>query len=164
MWNGGLRGPRYTRATMPIYQYDCGKCEQRVEIFHRPTSRSVRPRGRYTRSRSARSADFAAEHAECGSTRVMSLFARAKSESDRLGDVDFEAHESALEAGDERSFAQWARRAGAEYDEALGTNYRELAEKAEAGEGKIDSIDAGHTFRHKVVEKQAKNERSKKST
>ena len=137
---------------MPIYQYDCGKCEQRVEIFHRPTSRPTSSKPKCP---------------ECGSTRltrVMSLFARAKSESDRLGDVDFEAHESALEAGDERSFAQWARRAGAEYDEALGTNYRELAEKAEAGEGKIDSIDAGHTFRHKVVEKQAKNERSKKST
>ncbi len=134
---------------MPIYQYDCAKCEQRVEVFHRSVSAATKPKC-----------------PECGSTRltrVMSMFARRKTGSQRLDAVDLEQHEAALESGDEKGFARWARRAGAEYDEALGTNYRELAEKTEAGEDPVERIDAGHSFRHRVEDRKAKVERAKQA-
>jgi putative FmdB family regulatory protein len=134
---------------MPIYQYDCGKCEQRVEVLHRSASSAAKPKC-----------------PECGSTRltrVMSTFARRKTASDRLEGVDVEAQQAALQGGDEKSFARWARRAGAEYDEALGTNYRELAEQAEAGEDPVDRIDAGHSFQHRVEDRKAKVARAKQA-
>ena len=134
---------------MPIYQYDCARCEQRVEVFHRSASSPAKPKC-----------------PECGSTRlsrVMSLFARRKTGSQRLDDVDLEQHDAALQGGDEKGFARWARQAGAEYDEALGTNYRELAEQAEAGADPVERIDAGYSFRHKVADRKAKAARAKQS-
>lgn len=132
---------------MPIYQYDCDDCGERVEVFHRSASNTT-----------------GASCPECDGTsltRVMSLFARRRTGSQRLEEVDLDAQHAALESGDEKSFARWARRAGAEYDEALGTNYRELAEKAEAGEDPVDRIDAAHTFEYKVNERKSKAERAK---
>ena len=127
---------------MPIYQYDCANCEQSVEIFFRSASAASEP-----------------SCPECGGaqlTRLMSAFARVRSDAQRLADVDFSGHEAALERGDERGFARWAREASSEYDEVLGSNYRELAEKAEAGEDPVERIDAGYTFRHRVAEAKAK--------
>ncbi|MDE2639793.1 MAG: hypothetical protein OXI03_04330 [Chloroflexota bacterium] len=91
----------------------------------------------------------------------MSQFARVRSDEQRLADVDFTQHEAALERGDERGFAKWAREASAEYDDVLGSHYRELAEKAEAGEDPVERIDAGYTFRHKVNEAKSKASRGK---
>ena len=127
---------------MPIYQYDCAGCDRRVDVFFRSVNSSAR-----------------AKCPECGSqklTRVMSAFAQVRSDVERLASTDFVAAEAALEKGGEREFSRWARRAGAEYDEVLGTNYRELAERTDAGEKPIDRIDAGHTFKHKVAEGEAK--------
>ena len=138
---------------MPIYQYDCAKCEQRVEVFQRSTASAATPSAK-------------ARCPQCGSTRlsrVMSLFARRKTASQRLDGVDVEQHEAALEGGDEKGFARWARRVGAEYDEALGTNYRELAERAEAGEDPVERIDAGHSFRHRVEDRKARTARAKRA-
>ena len=132
---------------MPIYQYDCRGCDERVEVLLRSPSATSKPKC-----------------PECGSrklTRVMSQFARGRTEAQRLEAVDFTRHEAALEKGDEREFAKWARHAGAEYDEALGSNYRELAEKAEAGEEPVERIDAGYSFRHKVEESKAKAKKPK---
>ncbi len=129
---------------MPIYQYDCDGCGERVEVLHR----------------SAASMDNAS-CPQCASTeltRVMSMFARHRTGSQRLEEVDMEAQQAALQDGDEKSFARWARRAGAEYDEALGTNYRELAEQAEAGEDPVDRFDAGHSFQHRVQDRRAQAE------
>ena len=134
---------------MPIYQYDCDGCDQRVEVLHRSASSAGDP-----------------ACPECGSTqltRVMSLFARRRTGSQRLEEVDIEAQQAALQDGDEKSFARWARRAGAEYDEALGTNYRELAEQTEAGEDPVDRIDAGHSFEHKVQDRRTQAERARQA-
>ncbi len=139
------RAGRYTLCAMPIYQYDCHDCRREVEIFFRSVSAASDP-----------------ICPECGGsnlTRLVSQFARVRSDAQRLAEVDFTEHEAALERGDERGFAQWARKASAEYDEVLGSNYRELAEKAEAGEDPVERIDAGYTFRHKVNEAQAKRSR-----
>ena len=130
---------------MPIYQYDCADCADTVEVFFRSVSAASEPKC-----------------PECGGaqlTRRVSQFARVRSDADRLSEVDFSEHEAALERGDERGFAKWARQASAEYDEVLGSNYRELAEKAEAGEDPVERIDAGYTFRHKVQEAQVKKSR-----
>ena len=132
---------------MPIYQYDCSGCEQRIEVFFRSASATQK-----------------AECPECGSRqleRVMSAFARGRTDADRLAAVDFGEHEAALEQSGERGFAKWARKAGAEYDEALGSNYRELAEQAEAGADPVERIDAGYSFRHKVESTKEKKSREK---
>ena len=134
---------------MPIYQYDCASCEMRVEVFFRSAKTAQGPRC-----------------PECGNeqlSRVMSAFARGRTDSQRLSDVDFAEHEAALEKGGDREFAKWARKAGAEYDEALGSNYRELAEQAEAGEDPVERIDAGYTFRHKVESTKVQKSVKKKS-
>ena len=138
----------YTPA-MPIYQYDCTGCGDRVEVLHR----------------SAASIDTAS-CPQCGGTelkRVMSTFARHRTGAQRLEDIDVGAQQAALEAGDERSFARWARRAGAEYDEALGTNYRELAERTEAGEDPVDRLGAGHSFQHRVEDRRMQAERARQA-
>ena len=134
---------------MPIYQYDCAGCGGRVEVLHR----------------SAASVDNAS-CPQCGSaelTRVMSMFARARTGAQRLEEVDIEAQQAALQDGDERSFARWARRAGAEYDEALGTNYRELAEQTEAGEDPVGRFGAGHSFEHNLHHGRMRAERERRA-
>ena len=134
---------------MPIYQYDCAGCGGRVEVLHR----------------SAASVDNAS-CPQCGGaelTRVMSMFARARTGAQRLEEVDIEAQQAALQDGDERSFARWARRAGAEYDEALGTNYRELAEQTEAGEDPVGRFGAGHSFEHNVQHGRMRAERERQA-
>ena len=134
---------------MPIYQYDCSGCGDRVEVLHR----------------SAASIDTAS-CPQCGGgdlTRVMSTFARRRTSAQRLDEIDVRAQQAALEGGDEQSFARWARRAGAEYDEALGTNYRELAERTEAGEDPVDRIDAGHSFQHRVQDRRMQAERARRT-
>ena len=133
---------------MPIYQYDCAGCGRRVEVFFRSPNATQSP-----------------ECPECGSkklTRLMSAFTRGRTDEQRLADVDLSEHDAALGKGGEREFARWARKAGAEYDEALGSNYRELAEKTEAGEDPVERIDAGYTFRHKVESTKAKQSRKKR--
>ena len=109
---------------MPIYQYDCEGCDQRVDVFFR----------------SANSASDAA-CPECGSadlSRVMSAFARNRSGSDRLDSIDFSQEMGRLGGGNERDFAKWAKRMGREYDGELGSNFSELAEKAESGDDPIE--------------------------
>src|SRR5690606_24049229 len=96
---------------------------------------------------------------ECGGKRlkrVMSTFVRARNTKQRLEDIDHVRQSAALQSGDVGAFARWAREAGAEYDEELGTNYRELAERAEAGENPVERIDADYTFRYKVEEKMSR--------
>ena len=127
---------------MPIYQYDCAGCKRRVDIFFRSVNTTATP-----------------ACPECGGkklTRVMSTFRRGRSHMQRLEEID-QVRESSRTHGhaDAATFAKWARRAGLEYDEDLGTNYRELAEKAEAGEDVFETIDADWSFRETVEMKKA---------
>ncbi|HJM74800.1 MAG TPA: zinc ribbon domain-containing protein [Dehalococcoidia bacterium] len=121
---------------MPIYQYDCEGCDQRVDVFFR----------------SANSASDAA-CPECGSadlSRVMSAFARNRSGSDRLDSIDFSQEMGRLGGGNERDFAKWAKRMGREYDGELGSNFSELAEKAESGDDPIERVDPGFKLQHEI--------------
>lgn len=127
---------------MPLYQFDCSGCGKRVEILFRSVTTTKKP-----------------VCPECGGKKlkkVMSRVARIKSTKERFESIDQTRVASELGgSSDPAVFAKWARRVGAEYDEELGTNYRELAERAEAGETVHERIDADHTFRHQVSQRLA---------
>ena len=127
---------RYTWRAMPIYQYDCAGCRRRVDIFFR-------------------SASAAGEAAcpECGSarlTRVMSSFARTRTTGDRLNSIDLDQEMGRLGSSDVGDFARWAKRVGREYDEELGSDFGELAERAEAGDDPAERVDPGYKLRYAV--------------
>lgn len=133
---------------MPIYQYNCATCRKRVEVFFRSVSAAegVQP-----------------PCPECGGkklTRQMSTFARTRSTKQRLDDIDQAQVQARLQTHDLGEFSRWAKEAGREYDEDLGTNYRELAERAEAGEDLVDRVDADYTFGEQVAMKQIQLEGS----
>jgi putative FmdB family regulatory protein len=130
---------------MPLYQFDCAECSRRVEVLFRSVTTTKKP-----------------VCPECGSRklkRVMSRVARVRTTKERFEAIDHVRESATYGGGDQAAFARWARRVGSEYDEELGTNYRELAERAEAGEDTFERIDADYTFRHKVNEKMAELDR-----
>ena len=111
---------------MPIYQYDCGSCQRRVDVFFRSASAAV---------------DTTPECPECGATtltRVMSKFVRARSESDRLDSIDIDGELGRLRGSDPGYFARWSRQLG-----------REL------GEDPVERIDPAHTLRYRIEKKKA---------
>jgi putative FmdB family regulatory protein len=121
---------------MPIYQYDCGGCGRRVDIFFRSISKVS-----------------AARCPECGSKRlrrVVSRVARTRSESERVASIDVEQELGRMESGDVGGFARWARRVGDRLDDELGSDFRQIAEQAEAGEDPIERVDPAHTLRYRV--------------
>ena len=121
---------------MPIYQYDCGSCERRVEVFFRSAKSVSEP-----------------SCPECGAAdlkRVMSRFARVRSSGQRVGDIDVDRELGRLEGGDEGDFARWARRMGDEFDDELGSDFGDLADRADAGEDPVERADPAHTLRHRV--------------
>jgi putative FmdB family regulatory protein len=124
---------------MPIYQYDCSGCDSRVEVFFR----SVKSVGD-------------AECPECGSAdlaRVVSQVARGRSAGQRLDDVDFNQEMGRLESGDVGGFARWTRQMGERYDEELGSDFRDMADRADAGEDPIERVDVEHTLRYALERK-----------
>jgi putative FmdB family regulatory protein len=126
---------------MPIYQYNCPGCAKKVDVFFRSV---------------AAAQEKAAVCPECGAgnlTRVMSTFARRRTLYQRLEDVDHVHEASQVLGNDPRAFAEWAKRQGREWDEELGTNWEELAERTEAGEDPAERIDADYTFRYHIEEK-----------
>lgn len=126
---------------MPIYQYNCSNCAKKVDVFFRTVSAAQKGE---------------ATCPECGGTRmsrVMSTFARRRTTLQRLDDVDHVRHAARLQGNDPAAFAEWAKSAGREWDEELGTNWGELAERVEAGEDPAERIDADYTFRYHIEEK-----------
>ena len=134
-----MAGPpvgRYTGPTMPIYQYNCAGCERRVDVFFRSASNVDRPQCPRCDGREL--------------TRVMSQFARTRSARDRVDAVDFDREMGRLGSGDEADFARWTRRLGKQYDDELGSNFGELADRADAGEDPVERIDPGHKLRYEI--------------
>lgn len=106
---------------MPIYQYDCASCQKQVEVFFRTV---------------AKAAEGKPACPECGGkrlTRVVSRIARARSTREAIDSIDLNQELGRLEGGDEKSFAKWARRMGEQYDGELGTDFGDLAQRADAG-------------------------------
>ena len=80
----------------------------------------------------------------------MSRVAVLKGDRGRADSLDTDRIMGGLEGNDAASFARWARKVGGEYDAELGTNYRELAERAEAGHDPVERIDAGYSLNYQV--------------
>lgn len=121
---------------MPIYQYDCGDCERAVEIFFRSAAKAVDPRC-----------------PECGSARLqrrISKVARVRSTGQRLDGINVDEEIGHLESKDERGFAKWARQMGDKFDGELGSNFRELAQKADAGLNPVERADVKFTLENSI--------------
>jgi hypothetical protein len=70
-----------------------------------------------------------------------------RSEAGRLADLDTSRVLGNLDGQDIGSFERWARRTGAELDSTLGSNFRELADRAAAGEDPSQRVDPAFTLR-----------------
>jgi putative FmdB family regulatory protein len=124
---------------MPIYEYTCRSCGKPSSHFFRSIS-----------------AVTATACPECGSSdleRLVSKVAYIKPDSQRVAEIDTSRVLGGLDGSDPASFERWARRTGADLDSALGSNFRELADKAAAGEDPIERVDPGHTLRYAVEKK-----------
>ena len=121
---------------MPIYQYDCGGCRRSVEIFFRSA---------------ARAAD--ARCPECGSAdlqRRISKVARVRRAGERLDGINVAEEIGHLDSRDERGFSKWARQMGEKFDGELGSNFRELAQKADAGLNPVERSDVKFTLENSI--------------
>lgn len=121
---------------MPIYQYDCGDCGRRVELFFRSISRVAE-----------------ASCPECGSaqlTRAVSQIARSRSLREAIEGIDIGQELGRLDGRDEASFAKWARRMGEQYDDSLGTDFGELARSADAGLDPSERVDPAFALTNRI--------------
>lgn len=121
---------------MPIYQYDCGDCGKRVEVFFRSVSRvgdAVCP--------------------ECSGrqlTRAISQIARGRSLSEAIDGIDFNQELGRLDGRDEGAFARWARRMGEQYDDTLGTDFGDLARSTDAGLDPSERVDPAFALTNRI--------------
>lgn len=125
---------------MPIYAYHCTACGKNVERFFR----------------SATNVEEHPQCPECGMralARQVTKFARVLRSDERLGSIDFDAESGRFDPRDVGAYAKWARRIGEEYDEELGSNFRELAERAESGDAPVERFDGTYGLRAKVTER-----------
>ena len=109
---------------MPIYEYQCQACGQRVSIFWRSFSQVGEPRCPL-----------------CGSedlTRLISQVAALKSEERRLEDLASPSALAGLDENDPRSMARWMRKMSGELGEDLGEEFDEVVGRLEAGESPED--------------------------
>ncbi len=116
---------------MPIYEYHCEDCRRRVSILIRSISNPGRP-----------------TCPRCGGhrlERLMSRFARLRSEDDRLSDLADPSSFGDLDENDPKSIARFAKKMGGELGEDLGEDFDQVMEEAleeeAAGAGK--SADGG---------------------
>lgn len=124
---------------MPIYQYDCAGCDQRVEVFFRSVKAVSKPTCPQCSSKKLK--------------RVMSRFARVRSDAQQLDDLDIDQQLGRLDGKSEADFARWTRRMGDELGEDLGADFRDMADRADAGEDPIERVDPAHTLKYRVDKK-----------
>ncbi len=124
---------------MPIYEYGCEACGAESSHFFRTVAAARDP-----------------ACPGCGSPRMRRLISKTvhlKGDAGRLASLDTDRIMGGLGGNDVGSFERWARRTGSELDSALGSNFRELADRAAAGEDPVQRVDPGHTLRHHVDKK-----------
>lgn len=105
---------------MPIYEYQCNKCNKRVSVLTLRVSEEVQP-----------------ECDRCGSkklSRLMSRFAMVKSEEARLDALADPSNFSGLDENDPKSMAKLMRKMGKEMGEDLaGEDFDQMVEEMESG-------------------------------
>lgn len=114
---------------MPIYEYFCGDCRQRVSVFFRTFSEA---------------SDEAARCPTCQGSRLRRLVSKVavlKSEESRLDNLADPALMSGMENEDPRALAGFMRRMSDEMGEPLDAEMTEVIDRLEAGESP-ESIDA----------------------
>ena len=124
---------------MPIYQYDCQDCQRRVDVFFRSIAQVSEP-----------------SCPECGGSalvRVISRVAHIRSDVQRLDDLDIDQQLGRLDGKGEGDFARWTRRMGEELGDDLGADFRDMADRTDAGEDPIARVDPAHTLRYRVNKK-----------
>src|SRR5579884_3804640 len=105
---------------MPVYEYRCGACRRRSEVFFASFSAVSQP---------------VCPH--CGSDNMAKLVSRVailKSEESRLEALADPSSLSGLDENDPKSVAAWARRMGSEMGEDLGDDFDEMVDAIERGE------------------------------
>jgi len=113
---------------MPIYEYRCDACRRKVTVLTLRVSEPVE-----------------ATCDRCGSTaltRLMSRFAIARSEEDRLDALTDDASLGDVDENDPKSMARWMRKMGQELGEDAGDDFEAMVDEMEAG-GSDDGDDGG---------------------
>jgi putative FmdB family regulatory protein len=123
---------------MPLYEYDCSVCARRQTLFLRRPE--AEPRCETCGSKELR--------------RLISRVAVVRGEARALAEYDPLRRLAGFDASDPRRFSRWARSVGAEVDSTLGTNFREMAERTEAGEAHPERHEAHHKLRYAVERRQ----------
>ncbi len=116
---------------MPIYEYRCEDCRRRVSLLVRSISNPGTP-----------------TCPRCGGhrlERLMSRFARVKSEDDRLDSLADPSKFGELDENDPKSVARWAKKMGKEMGEDLGEDFDQAMEEAmdEEAAGKESGASGG---------------------
>lgn len=105
---------------MPIYEYRCNHCGKKLSILTLRVSEKI---------------DERCEH--CGGrklTRLLSRFATARSEEDRLDSLADPSSLGSLDENDPKSMARWMRKMGKEMgDEFGGEDFDEMVDELESG-------------------------------
>ena len=104
---------------MPIYEYRCAGCKQKVTVLTLRVSEAVDP---------------VCEH--CGSrdlVRLMSRFALGRSEASRTDALADDASLAGIDENDPKSVARWMRKMGKELGEDAGDDFDEMVDELEAG-------------------------------
>ena len=106
---------------MPVYEYRCGNCQQRVGIFQTY-------------------ADYGKKQVacpNCGSKKLTRLITRvriAKSEDARLEAMADPSSFGDLDENDPKSMAKFMKKMGSEMGEDLGPEFNEVVDRLESGE------------------------------
>jgi len=122
---------------VPIYEYHCQDCRRRVSILVRSISNPGKP-----------------VCPRCGGThleRLMSRFARVRSEDARLDSLADPSKFGDLDENDPKSVARWAKKMGGELGDDLGEDFDQMMEEAveeeasgkpkeESGDGSGDDL------------------------
>jgi putative FmdB family regulatory protein len=114
---------------VPIYEYHCLDCRRRVSIFVRSISHPGTP-----------------TCPRCGGPkleRLMSRFARVRSEDSRLDALADPSALGGLDENDPGSVARWAKRMGKELGEDVGEDFDQMMEEAIEEEASGKSPEAG---------------------
>lgn len=117
---------------MPIYEYSCEDCRRRVSVFIRSISNPGTP-----------------TCPRCGGQRLerlMSRFARVRSEEARLDALADPSSFGDLDENDPQSVARWAKKMGKDLGEDLGEDFDQMVDEAmeeEAHGGKGEAGEEG---------------------
>jgi putative FmdB family regulatory protein len=106
---------------VPIYEYRCGACRRRVQVFFR--------------SFSAVTETATCPHCQSPELqRIPSRVARVRSESDYEDFLTDPSNIESLDHEDPKAMAQWARRMGEAAGVEMDGDYEEMLEAMESGE------------------------------